>query len=158
MKTIKFFLVSLFMMLGLVAQAQQVVINKTDGTVEVFQTNECDSIVYDVKDYGYYSFNATSLEEIKNLTSSDFTKLTKAISEVTCGKKCYPVVLTTGKIAPVMTWWSLGGNGYGAPQTMDSETDYSGLTITISDKIYNVWCLVNPTSATDTTKVKIEIK
>ncbi len=109
-------------------------------------------------DYGYYSFNATSIEGIKDLSLSDFTKLTKAISEETCGKRCFPVVLTTGTTAPVMTWWSNGGNGYGMPQTMDSETDYSGLTITINGTKYNVWCEVNPTGATDTSKIKIEIK
>lgn len=55
MKTIKLLLVSLFMMLGLAAQAQQVVITKTDGTVEVFQPNEVDSVIYKpaVKYYWY---------------------------------------------------------------------------------------------------------
>lgn len=55
MKTIKFFLVSLFMILGLAAQAQQVVITKTDGTTETFQASEVDSVVYATKMYYYYA-------------------------------------------------------------------------------------------------------
>lgn len=160
MKTIKLILATLLMMVAFTVQAQERVVQvyKDGKVVKEYPANEVKSVEYvPVIDYGYYSFNATSLD-FSGLTASDFTKLTNATSEVTCGKKCYPVVLTKGTTPPISTWWSNGGNGYGKPSTMDSETDYSGLTITINGTKYNVWCEVNPTSATDTAKIKIEIK
>lgn len=162
MKTIKLILATLLMMVAFTVQAQEYVVQvyKDGIVVKEYPASEVKDV--QVKpDYGYYSFNVTSLvviEEIKNLTESDFTKLTNATSEEACGKTCYPVVLTTGTTPPIMTLWSVGGNGYGVPNTMFSLTDYSGLTITINNKTYNVWCLVNPTLASDTSKVKIEIK
>lgn len=54
MKTFKFFLASLFLMLCSVASAQQVVVTKTDGTVETFQPNEVDSVVYKPATKYYY--------------------------------------------------------------------------------------------------------
>ncbi len=41
-------------MFAFAAQAQQVVINKTDGTSEVFQPNEVDSVVYKPAPKYYY--------------------------------------------------------------------------------------------------------
>lgn len=73
MKTIKFLLVSLFMMLGLAAQAQQVVINKTDGTVDVFQLNEVDSVVYKPAPKYYYYIGwecPTNEDDLKRLAVS----------------------------------------------------------------------------------------
>lgn len=73
MKTIKFLLVSLFMMLGLAAQAQQVVINKTDGTVDVFQLNEVDSVVYKPAPKYYYYAGwecPTNEDDLKRLAVS----------------------------------------------------------------------------------------
>lgn len=54
MKTFKFFLASLFLMLCSVASAQQVVVTKTNGDVEVFQPNEVDSVVYKPATKYYY--------------------------------------------------------------------------------------------------------
>ena len=48
MKTIKLLLVSLLAMLGLAAEAQQVVVYKKDKTVETFKPEEADSVVYAV--------------------------------------------------------------------------------------------------------------
>lgn len=54
MNKLKFLFASLFVMFAFAAQAQQVVINKTDGTSEVFQPNEVDSVVYKPAPKYYY--------------------------------------------------------------------------------------------------------
>lgn len=65
MKTFKFFLASLFLMLCSVASAQQVVVTKTNGDVEVFQPNEVDSVVYKpaTKYYYYAGWECPTTEE-----------------------------------------------------------------------------------------------
>lgn len=88
MKTIKFFLVSLFMILGLAAQAQQVVIYKTDGTTETFQASEVDSVVYATKTYKYYlgvqtEEVITSTTSVNNLISSSTQTATSKHTEIT---------------------------------------------------------------------------
>ncbi|MCQ2197947.1 MAG: hypothetical protein MJZ60_10555, partial [Bacteroidaceae bacterium] len=153
MKTIKFLLVSLMVMLGTAAFAQDVVIHKTDGTTEVIEN--ADSVVYDVKDYGYYSFNATSTAEIKNLTASDFTKLTKATSEVDCGVDCVPVVAVPTEIAPTIQEHSKGANDYISPYTLNRA---GTLTISINKVTYYIYyCSKGETVANDTDTLIISI-
>lgn len=70
MKHFRFILASLFVMLSLAAHAQQVVITKTNGTTEVFQPNEVDSVVYKpAPKYYYYAgwVCPTNEEELASL-------------------------------------------------------------------------------------------
>lgn len=149
MKTIKFLLVSLMVMLGTVAFAQGVVVHKTDGTIE--RIHEVDSVVYEVSSIGYYSFKAQSTAEISSLTEQDFMKLNGTPIEVPCGVRGYPCVLTKTVTAPVMTLsW---GTGWYSPQTMNK----TGAKLVINGEEYVVWYLVYPTSE-GMKKAKIEIK
>ncbi len=155
MKTIKFLLVSLFVMLGTTAFAQGVVVHKTDGTIE--RIHEVDSVVYEVSSIGYYSFKAQSKAEISSLTEQDFMKLDGTPLEVPCGVRGYPCVLTKTVTAPVMTLsW---GTGWYSPQTM-KKTEGTSIGISklvIRGEEYVVWYLGNPTSE-GMKKAKIEIK
>lgn len=143
MKTIKFLLVLLLVMLGTTAFAQGVVVHKTDGTTEVI--HDVDSVVYETSAIGYYSFNATSTAEIKNLTASDFTKLTEATSEVPCGAEGgLACVLTPRTTAPNIYKFSAADNMYGTMGTM-KQSDTAGKTKTINGKTYNVWYVTGAT-------------
>lgn len=153
MKTIKFLLVLLLVMLGTTAFAQGVVVHKTDGTTEVI--HDVDSVVYETSAIGYYSFNATSTAEIKNLTATDFTKLNAATSEVNCGVTGLITVLTTGTTAPIAWKRSeMDGQTYGEPITLNKAGTF---TIEINNKTYNVWYWAGATNASDNKKVKIQI-
>lgn len=107
-------------------------------------------------DYGYYSFNATSTAEIKNLTASDFTKLTKATSEVDCGAEGgLACVLTEGTTAPNIYKFSAADNMYGNMGTM-KQSDTAGRTKEINGKTYNVWYVTGATGG-NISKCKIII-
>lgn len=152
MKTIKFLLVSLFVMLGTAAFAQDVVIHKTDGTTEVIEN--ADSVVYDVKDYGYYSFNATSIAEIENLTATDFTKkLTNNIvtsdDGIQIDNPCrlafaLPIDKTN---APVIQIYNSTVNKYGANMTL---VQYSDTPIIINNVNYIIWVATNNAGKSNT--------
>lgn len=156
MKTIKFLLVSLMVMLGTAAFAQDVVIHKTDGTTEVIEN--ADSVVYDVKDYGYCSFNAKSFEEIENLTATDFTKkLTNNIvtsdDGIQIDNPCLlafalPIDKTN---APVIQIYNSTVNKYSANMTLVQYTDTP--PITINNANYNIW-IATGTAGKSNTKFK----
>ena len=128
-----------------------------DPTSIFVNSNDFYPLVIDAIDYGYYSFNATSKAAIKNLTESDFTKLTKATSEVDCGVQGMSVVLTEGEVAPSIALYTVATNQYSDTATMSAGTTTTGKTKTINGKVYNVWYLSQMTDVTDTTKVKITI-
>lgn len=107
--------------------------------------------------FGYYSFNATSKAEIKNLTESDFTKLTEATCDITCNKTCYPVFLTEGTTAPTV-YCNSKTFGLGDPIGLKAGTTTTGTTKVINSKTYNVWYISNPTEETDTDFVRIIFK
>lgn len=87
-------------------------------------------------DYGYYSFNAKSTEEIRNLTASDFKQLKSTISEVNCDVTGgLPCVLTTGTTAPKIRIFNEKFGSYGNQGTLLR----AGITVTIYNKTYNVW-------------------
>lgn len=156
MKIFKFLLVSLLVMLGTTAFAQDVVIHMKDGTEEVIAN--VDSVVYETHDIGYYSFNATSKAEIKNLTEDDFTKLTEATSRVDCGVACMPVVLTEGTTAPKLTIYSNRKGDWLTEGDMSVGTTTTGATKVINGKTYNLWYVGATTSATDNSMVNIKIQ
>lgn len=159
MKTIKFLLVSLFVMLGTTAFSQDVVVTMTNGTTETIEN--ADSVVYDVKVYGYYSFNATSKIEIASLTEADFTKLTQASTELstTIKDKGLPVVLTTGNVPPTLKLFSVAaGNDWGNEGELRPGNTATGTTITINNTIYNIWYSSGQLSKIDNTKLIINIK
>lgn len=145
-------------MLGTTAFSQDVVVTMTNGTTEIIEN--ADSVVYDVKVYGYYSFNATSKAEIKNLTANDFTKLTKATSEVDCGVAGFPVILTPEETtnAPQYQTYSNMDNGYSDIITTREGSSTTGTTKIINGKTYKLWYWANLTDALDNPKVKIYIK
>lgn len=156
MKTIKILLALLMVMLGTTAFAQDVVVTKTDGTTETIEN--ADSVVYDVKILGYYSFNATSTAEIKNLTASDFTKLTEATSEVPCGVRGLITVLTTGNTSPSAYKYSVMDKCYGDEIVLKPGNDKTGTTISINSVVYNIWYWAVGTDPSDNTKIKLIIK
>ena len=93
--------------------------------------------VIDDVDYGYYSFNAKSTEEIRNLTASDFKQLKSNISEVNCDVTGgLPCVLTTGTTAPKIRIFNEKFGSYGNQGTLFRARS---LTVTINNKTYNVW-------------------
>ena len=93
--------------------------------------------VIDDVDYGYYSFNAKSTEEIRNLTASDFKQLKSNISEVNCDVTGgLPCVLTTGTTAPKIRIFNEKFGSYGNQGTL---LRAGSLTVTINNKTYNVW-------------------
>lgn len=109
MNKLKFLFASLFVMFAFAAHAQQVVINKTDGTSEVFQPNEVDSVVYKpAPKYYYYAGwecpkneaelakNGTLLENYEKLKSGAIIKDYIANELVNTSYKKYYVVIPTG--------------------------------------------------------------
>lgn len=102
MKTIKFLLVSLFMMLGLAAQAQQVVITKTDGTVDVFKPNEVDSIVYNptakLSDTAGVYYYLGDVDDFNKTTKSNWTKVTSGTSFTINKSANFMFIIGDGKV------------------------------------------------------------
>lgn len=154
MKTIKFFLALLMVMLGATAFAQGVVVHKTDGTTEVI--HDVDSVVYETSAIGYYSFKATTKAEIASLTEDDFTKLEGTPIEIPCNIEGFPCILTKSSIAPIMTW-SIG-SGWLDPIVMKKTegTSIGISTIAIKGEEYIAWYLGYKSYKGE--KVKIEIK
>lgn len=153
MKAIKFLLVSLMVMLGTAAFAQDVVIHKTDGTTEVIEN--ADSVVYDVKDYGYYGW-------IDSNTAMTATQFTPDMFNIHFTKDL-PLVLTdTSKFTgnnyliialpnnPTLTcaFESTLGNG---PIIMNTGSQWEvNNTVTINSKTFYVFIATLPISNTIT--------
>lgn len=97
MKTIKTLLTSLFLFVGLAAQAQVIVIEKTDGTKDEYQLYEVDSVAYVPKMFKYFKGKAIE---------TDFTteKMTERITNSTTIATTRPTEINWPSSSSLFEW------------------------------------------------------
>ncbi len=155
MKAIKFLLVSLMVMLGTAAFAQDVVIHKTDGTVDVFKPNEVDSVVYEpITDYGYYREDDSYKSQD---TTTGWINLDSSSKIIPWSKVKNIAISTTTNVAPTLEVHSkLSGNWVNWRMESASLAGKSP-TIKIKDKIYYLWLNPDITAEGDDDYIRITI-
>lgn len=153
MKTIKFIISAILIMMAFSAQAQTVQVIKDGKVVKEYAASDVDKV--EVKqNIAYYSLKATSINEIESLTETDFYALTDATTNVNTIGNCHPIVLTEGTTAPKISTYKNGSSYYQASALERVGTS----TITINGKTYNVWHYNREVKAMYETQIKIEIK
>lgn len=150
MKTIKFILSAILMMMALTVYAQERVVQvyKDGKVVKEYPANEVKSVEYvPVTDYGYYGAMDDTLYKDPNITSTIAAKYSKLISspaEVTPTANTHAIVLSPNNVKPTIEYFSTLNNRWNVTPATDIEvpTDtadkYSNI-IVLNGKTYYIF-------------------